>query len=102
MSSSAGGVGGVWSLLLSFLAGGAAAVAIAYSYLESEPQRKMKRVLPSILEAYLQDKDPGIGEEVPSTPKADGYRMPAEWEAHSGCAFKERGGWLGVFNIADV
>lgn len=89
-SSASSGSGSASALVLAFLAGGATAVALATTYLELGetwfgPRKKMKKAVPSILEAYLKDKDPGIGEEVPSTPRKDGYRMPAEWEPHSGC-----------------
>lgn len=84
-SSGAWSTGSASALALAFLAGGATALALATTYLELGERKKMKKAVPSILEAYLSDKDPGIGEEVPSTPRKDGYRMPAEWEPHSGC-----------------
>jgi hypothetical protein len=81
------------ALLLSFLAGGAAVLAVAAGYLEADSRREegkrkkmTKHPVPSFLEAmYLYEKEAGIGEELPSTPRADDFRMPAEWESHSGC-----------------
>jgi len=92
MASSSSGAGSPAAalLLVSFLAGGAAVVAALGAYLgldSYQDRKKMKKqnLVPSFLEAmYLYEKELGIGEAVPSTPRQDGFRMPAEWEPHSG------------------
>jgi hypothetical protein len=49
-------------------------------------KKGMKKQLPSYLEImYLHPKEVGIGEEIKSIPRIDGFRMPAEWEPHGGC-----------------
>ena len=52
----------------------------------SEGGSLSKAPIPSFLEAmYLYEREIGLGEAIPSTPRNDGFRMPAEWEHHVGC-----------------
>lgn len=71
--------------LVSFVAGGVAVVSVFEGPKGGPKKLKKQHLVPSFLEAmYLYEIESGIGEEIPSTPRKDGFRMPAEWEPHSG------------------